>query len=473
MKKTIAIIVTVLIIASVFTAFTVKGFNSKSSDAESESTSSGVEKTIDINDLFTDRDKENTYDESELTRISLSGSNDVTIDAEGNYLLTGELADAQIVVDVEDSEKVQLVLDGVTVTNSDSAAIYVKSADKVFITTAKGSSNTLKTAGEFTTDGDEDIDGVIYAKDDITLNGLGTLKISTEYGNGIVCNDDLKITGGTYEINVSNKAIKANDSIRIADGKFDIKSDDDALHSNADLAIVGGTFTIDSGDDGIHTDNYLYITGGNINITNCSEAIEGTVIEISGGETTAIASDDGINAASPSDDGETQNMQNDFARDENALIKITGGKINLNTEGDGIDSNGDIAISGGEIFVSGPTNSGNGALDYNGDATITGGTCVALGSTGMAENFSSAEQGAILVNFQNSYNEKVTVTDSEGNEIISFTPEKSFGSVVVSSPKLKKGETYSVSIGQQYQTVTLDDYIYGSGSGMGGGMKMH
>ncbi|MBE6720442.1 MAG: carbohydrate-binding domain-containing protein [Ruminococcaceae bacterium] len=464
-KVIISVILTVILISGMFAACTSKNGNTENA------TSSVAEKKIDINDLFTDRDMENEYDESELSVLELNNGETTTITTAGDYIVSGKYTDSQIVVDVEDTDKVQIVLNGVSITNSNSAAIYVKSADKVFITTAKNTENTLTTNGEFEEIDGEDVDGVIYAKDDTTINGTGMLNINTEYGNGIVCNDDLKLTSGNYNINVSDKAIKANDSIRIADGNYVINSGDDAIHSNADTAIVGGTIEISSGDDAIHTDNYLYITDGNIKVANCTEAIEGMQINISGGNINATSSDDGINAASPSDDGETQNMKNDFATDENALINVTGGKITLNTEGDGIDSNGNITVSGGEIYVSGPTNSGNGALDCNGTAEITGGTVVALGSTGMAENFTTATQGSILVNFQNSYKETVTVTDGEGNEVISFTPEKNFGSVLVSCPELKKGETYTITIGENYQSVTLDDYIYGTGNGMGGEMK--
>ena len=123
------------------------------------------------------------------------------------------------------------------------------------------------------------------------------------------------------------------------------------------------------------------------------------------------------------------------------------------------------------MTVTGPTNSGNGALDYNGSAKITGGTLVALGMSGMAQNMSEATQGSIMVNFNATYTGTVTVTDSNGNEILSYKSDKYFNSIVVSSPDLKKGETYTISIGDIYQTVTLDDYIYGTGNGMGFGMK--
>lgn len=156
-------------------------------------------------------------------------------------------------------------------------------------------------------------------------------------------------------------------------------------------------------------------------------------------------------------------MQDDFSTDENSSITISGGKITINASGDGIDSNGNLYVKGGEIYVSGPENDGNGALDYSGDAQITGGTIVAAGMSGMAQNFgSSSTQGSILLNVSSRSGGAVTVKDSSGSVIISFTPEKEYNSVVISSPDIKKGETYTVTVAGESQTVEMSDIIYSS-----------
>ena len=489
-KKLMAIIAVIACTALMFSACKA-GTQTENTDSDTDTATVATATVKEVSDealseLFTNRDLDPSYDENEAIKITLADNataadsqnvtvdgNVITITDEGVYLISGSLSDGQIIVEAEDSDKIQLVLDGVTLNSTATAAIYVKEADKVFITTAENSDNTLTETGEFVADGDTNVDAVIFSKSDLTLCGQGTLTVSTAYGNGITSKDDLKLTLGTYQVDVSGKGLEANDSIRIADGTYTVTSEDDSIHSNGYTTIVGGSFTLSSGDDGIHSDGETTISGGTVDITESYEGIEGQAVTITGGTISLKASDDGLNAAGGNDQSGYGSMMDEFAADENAMITISGGTLYINAEGDGIDSNGNLEISGGTITVDGPTNGGNGALDYNGTATITGGTIVAVGASSMAENFTEATQGAIMVNFTQSFNGgDVTVTDSNGNVLFTFTASKSFNSVVVSSPDLKKGETYTVSVGDEYQTVTLDDYIYGSGSGMGmGGMQ--
>ena len=275
-------------------------------------------------ELFSDRDLDASYDASTAETITLSGTTAtvsgsgaevgqasdgspvITVKKEGTYVVSGSLTDGQILVDVGDEDKVQLVLSGVTMSNDDSACIFVKNADKVFITLAEGTTNTLSDAGkEYTeTDKDSTVDGVIYAKDDVTFNGTGTLKITAGYKHGIVGKDDLKFIEGTYEVTAVKKGITANDSIRVKGGSFTIDAGDDGLHtSNGDedgkgyIYIGSGTYQIKSGDDGIHAETDLLIKDGTINITESEEGLEGYTVTIDNGDITIVASDDGINAA--------------------------------------------------------------------------------------------------------------------------------------------------------------------------------
>ncbi len=191
-------------------------------------------------------------------------------------------------------------MDGVTITNADFPAIYIKSADKVFITVSGDSS--LSVTGTFRADGSTNTDGVIFSKTDLTLNGTAALTISST-NNGIVGKDDLKITGGTYQINARSKAIEANDSIRIAGGTLNLTAGTDGLHAENDedaekgyVYISGGSLTINAGDDGIHGTSVVQIDGGDLNI-RAAEGIEGTYMQINGGTISIQSSDDGINAA--------------------------------------------------------------------------------------------------------------------------------------------------------------------------------
>lgn len=538
----------------------------------SSSTSSNADDSSTDDEMFTARDKEIGYDESECETITLSDNastsslksvkidgNTITVSEEGTYIVSGTLSDGQIIIDGDKNEKIRLILDGVTINSNTGAPIYVKQTDKLFITLAESSKNVLTNNKKFTADGDNNVDAVIFSKDDITLNGNGSLEITTNCGHGIVSKDDLKITSGTYSITSSSHALDGKDSVRISSGTFTLTSDkdgihsenadntslgfiyiaggtfkitsdgdgmdasayltildcnatiksgggasnaekkqeefgrmegassstdsdtasakgikaggnltisggtlsldcaDDAVHSNADISISNGNLTIATGDDGIHADSNLKISGGTINVTESYEGIEGLEITVSGGTISVVSSDDGFNAAGGNDSsGYGGGMpQDNFSADSNA--KIT--------------------ISGGEIFVTGPSDNGNGALDYNGDAQITGGTIVAVGMSGMAQNFgSSSTQGSILSNTATNTSGEVVLKDSNGNVLVSFTPTREYNSVVVSTPDVKKGSTYTLTTGDSSTTIEMSDIIYGestrggapNGGGQGG-----
>ena len=439
----------------------------------SSTTTSGTSTTSTVKtDMFTDRDKDASYDEASATKVNLSEVKDstYTITKEGTYILSGTYS-GQIVVNVADTAKVQLVLDGVTITNESSATIYVKEADKVFVTLKDGTTSTLTTSGSFVATDDNNVDGVIFSKGDLTINGSGSLKISST-AHGIVGKDDVAITGGNIDIISTKKGISGKDSVRIADGTINITTGTDGIHSeNSDdtskgfVYIEGGTITINAADDGIHSGTTLDIVGGKIDITNSNEGIEGKDVNISGGEINIVSTDDGINATASSTTGEKASMQ---AQD--ASINISGGKITVNAEGDGIDSNGNLTVSGGETYVSGPTKGGNGGIDYNGTATITGGTIIVTEIQSMTESFGSdSTQGVVQVSVSNqAAGTTVSIADSKGNVLASYTPSKEYNSVIISTAGMVQGETYTVTAGTETKEVTLSQLVSGS-SGMNGG----
>lgn len=501
-------------------------------------------------------------------KITLSDKS-VLISEAGVYTLTGTLGDGQIVIDAGDEDKIELVLDNAEVSCVGSAALYVKNAKKVTITLKSDSNNRLVSTGEFVSDGENNVDGAVFSKEDIKIEGTGSLAVECESGHGVVCKDELKIKSGSVEVTAashafevkdgividggmlkltagkdgihaensddtslgsvtinggllvidadgdgidsscdvvisdgditieagdrsevssktdkggfphfgktettesgtSSKGIKADNSLTITGGTFNIDSADDALHSNGDVTISDGTFSVFTGDDGIHADGLLAVLGGSITISESYEGLEGEKIEISGGNIDIKASDDGLNAAGENDESGFGGFGRPdmFSSNENNYIKISGGVINIDAGGDGVDSNGNLYVSGGETYVNGPENGGNGAIDYDGEAEITGGVFVAAGSSGMAQNFGTATQGSILVSASDT--EKVTVTSTKGAEILTFTPTKRCDCIVISSPLLVKGETYTVTVGESRTEVVLTDYIYSSVGGFGG-----
>lgn len=693
-------------------------------------------------------ESETNETENAASGVYISG-NIITITKEGTYVFSGALSEGQIVVDA-DSAEVQLVLDNADITCASSAAIYVKNADKAFITLAEGAENILMNTAEYEAIDDNNIAAVIFSKDDLTLNGKGTLTINSEYGHGIVSKDDLKLVGGTYNITAENHALSGKDSVRIADGTYNltsgkdgihsenadddekgfvyiasgdftiestgdgidasyvvqiddgdfditagdgaenvtkthndipgggtrdnmggvaqdgevpsgdktsgdasgrnlnggdgsdgsdsgsasgkqagqtppdrpdgdsfdgsrpdektsdntggqtaqtppdkpgtdtsdgqkshknsqskdiednttassassdtgsessssaspdadsennsstssdadststkgIKSDgalyvnggtftinsaDDSFHSNSDATINDGTYTISSGDDGIHADSALLVNGGTITVTESYEGLEGLNITINDGKIDITASDDGMNAAGGNDasgfggrggDGfkgmqapdsarksndtsdntqksydtsdtaqttgnitvaaQKQDNISDTAQDTDAVsddemwMVINGGYVHVLAGGDGLDSNGDLTINGGEVYVDGPSDNGNSAIDYGEKSSfnINGGTVVAVGSSGMAEDVSSdSKQQVAFVKLDSQADVgDVILKDADGNEIISYTVQKKYDCVIISTADLKAGQTYTLSASGNESEVSL------------------
>lgn len=289
----------------------------------------------------------------------------------------------------------------------------------------------------------------IQAETNLTLSG-STLNVTTGGGSSASLSDD-----------TSAKGLKAGMALTIEGGIFDLNCADDAIHSNGNVTIMDGTFEISTGDDGVHADETSTISGGTLNIAKCYEGIEGATVDISGGEITIVASDDGLNAANG-----TATVPGVGTSD--SIIRISGGTVCIHASGDGLDSNGDLEVTGGQIYVF-SDGMADAALDYDGTATITAGTVIAVGNSGMAQNFgTNSTQGSILVNFNGNVTGDVSLADSGGNVLATFSPDGSYNSVVISCAGLTIGETYTVAAGTQSQTVTLDRLIYGSSNGFGG-----
>lgn len=271
-------------------------------------------------EMFTDRDMDASYDESSAVTITFTEeaaacSNDtvnisdstITISEAGTYILEGSSENMQVLIDAQENDKIQLVLSNLTLSCETSAPIYVKNADKVFVTLAPNTNNTLSTTNEYIQTDDNTVDAVLFSKADLTLNGSGSLTISSPYGHGIVSKDDLAVTGGTYSMTCARHGLSGKDSVRILDGTFYLTTTKDGIHASNDdddtlgyIYIAGGTFTISSDDDGIHADSTLYIEGGDLDIVKSYEGLEGQTITILDGNISIVSSDDGINASSGS-----------------------------------------------------------------------------------------------------------------------------------------------------------------------------
>ena len=399
---------------------------------------------------FKSEDSDANWNANDATGIVLNGDSgkisgsgayledgNLYIACSGYYVISGELSDGSVIINADKNDKIRLILNGVSVNCEDSPAITVEQAEKVILTIADGTDNSI-ICGE-NQNGSED--GAIYSHDDLSINGSGTLNIRDAYKHGIVCNDNLIICGGEINITATQDCIHANDSVRISSASLNLSAGDDGITVSND----------DSTD-------YLYVESGSICITDCYEGLEATTVTIAGGDIDITPEDDGINAQS--------------------LIEISGGDTRIINENgrdaDGLDSNGDISISGGKLFVSVSERGGSCALDYGsengGKCTFSGGTIVACGGSQMLEEVdASSPQAFIMSAVSGSANSTITLKSSEGTTLVSEEIPCSFSAVTISVPELKLGETYTLSAGGNETAITVDNSSVVSSPG--GGMQ--
>ena len=533
-------------------AATSQSTQSEGSAASSE-LETDVEHLVSVADIVTDRDLEGTWEEDGATKISLSDDGcevdgagavadgtTVTITAGGTYVLTGQISAGQVVVNA-DGEKVQLVLDGASVTSADSAAILVRAAKKVWLTLADGTQNKLATSGSFVEDDEFSIDGAVWCKSDLTINGTGALEVSSAEGHGIVCKDELALVSGDVEVEAARHAVQAQDAACVVAGTWSLTAGTDGIHCGDDddaekgsVLIVGGTVSIDAasdgvdaanvlevdggevtvsaGDDGLHSERALQVDGGTVTVTKSYEGLEGSTVTVNGGVIDVTSSDDGVNAAgdptgdssaeatgvgvsgpeaageqpeaaanggqAPTEDGQAPEGADAQAPtgaggqapadaggavdyDSTARVTINGGELTIQAGGDGVDSNGDLTVTGGETYVFGPVSDGDGSLDFAGTGTITGGVVMCAGSSGMAQNFGDAStQGSMLVSASGQAGDAIQLADEDGNVVASCEARTSYSCVLVSAPGIESGKSYTLTCGGTSSEITLDGLIY-------------
>lgn len=545
---------------------------------------SGMTLHADPDSLFSKRDFDTTFSGGTVitldgTAIRCTGSgvtvsgNIATITQEGTYILTGTLTNGSIRVNTDKQSKVQLVLQDASIHSENAAPICILQADKTFVTLV--GSNRL-TCGSSFSSAPEGADAPLFSKDDLTINGSGSLTVESPGGHGIVSKNDLTVTDGTFQVTAAKHGLVADDRLCIASGSFTVSSGkdalradneeedlgfvyirggqfllsatgdgisasstlqidggvftvttgggstngeehtddmfggrpgmggpggwpgkapssgntqnttetdsvsckglksgadllvragdftmncaDDAIHGTGNVTLLGNSFAITTGDDALHADAQLTVGGGTITVTESYEGMEAQSIRILGGQITLKTSDDGLNAAGGNDQSGFGGRPGDrFAADPNSSIEISGGTLFVDAAGDGIDSNGNLTVTGGHIVVEGPTNGGNGPLDYGGSAIISGGTLIVTGSIQMAQPIQPQGQGALNLSVGNQApGTTVTVADSSGKTVLTFTPSKSFACVIVSTPLLVSGQTYRLTVGTTSGDIAAD-----------------
>lgn len=260
----------------------------------------------------------------------------------------------------------------------------------------------------------------------------------------------------------SSKGIKvANGYLLVDGGNVLIDSADDSMNVTGDVMFANGNVTMSSGDEAVHSDNAILVNGGMIVITASNEGFEGKTVEVNGGEVYITAKDDGINTIGEYDD--TNESKNIFEVQSDAYIAINGGKTVIDASGDGLDSNGNIYMTAGTLIVNGPENGGNGAIDYAGDFYLSGGTLVAGCAAGMAQAPDNATQNTLALNFGNMLSKGTCITVEGTDESFTFCLSKNAECVILSSPMLKSGETYTVSYNGKYSGGSVTDGICSDG----------
>lgn len=546
-KLTDRICIAATILAMVITVLFINGESlglKKMVDADSDLDETSGE--------FTENDLNSAWDTASAVTITLEGSSgtvsgdgayflngDLVIATPGKYVISGTLDDGSIIVDFEQKAKVWILLDGVDITCSDDACLRVNEADKVFLTLAEGSENRMHSGAEYSEEALSDgTGGVIYAHDDLTINGSGAMTIEGDYKHGIEANDDLVIAGGTIGITCVQ----------------------DGFHVNDSLKITGASITVNAGDDALHCDTEITIKSGTILLESCYEGIEAPTVTIDGGDITIYPTDDGINAnggensfgmgvgpgeapgggpgggmsmqpemqdkaqksAGEPDTAGTNETVADAAatperigirtsqqvqKDENTesasdsdnkdddvqpTITINGGTVTIINEtgmdADGIDSNSDIIINGGTVFVSLSGSGPNNALDYGsengGTCQINGGTVIACGGSAMLEEVSADSGQCSLVYVPEesaAAGSIVSILSASGETVLSREIPLEATALTLSSPELEQGQTYTVVISSAEKEditteVTFDEKVQSinvsGNAGFGGRAQM-
>lgn len=375
----------------------------------------------------------------------VSDDNTVTITEGGSYVISGELSDGMIQVDTE--EEVKLILQGVSITNEDGPAIYVKEAKSCYIETAEGTENILSDGESYAETKDKQ-KATIFSNDRLVLLGEGSLTVNGNYKHGICSDDEVYVVSGTYTITAVKDGIHTNNWISVEGGTVQITATDDGMQSKGPVALDGGTITIAAEDKGVTAYGDLTVNDGTIQISKCEEGLESkNDLTINGGTTEITGNDDGLNARTS--------------------ITINGGILYAEmTAGDAIDSNGSMTITGGLILAFGAQMPEGGAdCDMN-EIKITGGTLIATGGTNSAPSESESSQISVLLGSA-SKGDMIGILDSDGNTVFAFEAPGNYSNMLLSTATIISDQDYTVYTGG---TITGDSYhgYYENGSYTGG-----
>lgn len=487
--------------------------------ASSAGNTSGTAQAVSLDTLAEDThydDDDLTWDAASEVAVTLadgastvtsSSSNAVKVDgdtvtAAGTYRLHGSLSDGQVVVAAGEEDVLRIIFDGVRVTSSTGSPFVVQSANEAIVYLEDGTSNTLSDASTYADQGTDAPNAALYSMADLTIAGTGSLAGDGNFNDGISAKDGLVLAAGNVTVDAADDGIVGKDYAVLLDGAYQLsaagdgfKSDNEEDEGRGWVLVNGGTLNVSAGDDGIKAFNTLTIAAGAATVEESEEGLEAQHIIMTGGTATVTANDDGVNASGGSGTPTGTTPQGGMGGGEMAVgdytVEVSGGLLIINSQGDGLDSNGNASISGGTVVVNGPTDSGNGALDVNGELAVTGGSLAAAGSAGMAVTpGASSTQSGVQVTLGSSVTAGtvVQIGDSSGSVVAAFVTSKATASLVFSSAAITEGEEYTFSTGgtanvsaglgegsldgaTEQGTVTAGEYTASQGPGGGGGPR--
>lgn len=346
----------------------------------------------------------------------------LTITEGGEYVFSGSLENGRILVDTE--EDVKITLNGVTISSADGPAIWGENSNSIYVSTKKGTENVLSDGTEY-----EDAKAALFSNDDLILTGEGTLKITGNYKHAICSDDMIYIESGTIQVVSAVKdGFHANDGIRVDGGSIEVKTAHDAMESEGAFVVGGGELVLTAEDDGLATLGNMDINGGTIQILSCEEGLEAkNALIVNDGTIEITANDDGINAG------------ND--------LQICGGKIFTDvSQGDGLDSNGTLTISGGLTVALGSQQPEGGIDCDEREIVITGGTLIACGGTNSAPSESESSRVSVLLGSAQA-GDSIGILDEDGNTVFAFLAEKDYANMLLSRKTIESGKSYTIYTG--------------------------
>lgn len=388
--------------------------------------------------------------------VSDDGDN-VIIKSGGIYKLTGTLKNKRLWVEKGLGERVQLILDGLIIDTNKYSSIRIVNDVIAQIFLANDSENVISIEVEGNPKQDAMNRTGIFSRNSLTFTGKGKLIINSNSDNvsAVESDDRIVFIKGTYQFNTKDDSLRAKNSIIFREGDFIINSGDDAIKVKNDngglIYLDKPNLSIKSGDKGIVSDDQVLILGGNTYIDSIGESISGKTINILDGNISLKSGDDAINS--------TDGKQDKKSNQTGVYTRIVGGTLDIDAKMDGIDSNGDLYLEGGHIFINGAENDNERIIDYNGKVTCGSELMFCgVGPGAKMQDFGDDPfRNYLIIYFKEPMkpSDTIRIVDESNNQIFVFTAKKTYMAALIALNELESGKTYKIIVGDKIFTHTI------------------